>query len=69
MKPITNRTELRWALEDMGDKGRPILEYVEHVLSYADTLCKIALAKGEYQYLTHWLEELEDTAREYEICS
>lgn len=68
MKTITSRTELRWALEDMGDAGRPLLEYIQHVLEYADALCNIALAKAEYQTMTYWIEDLEDTAREYKQC-
>lgn len=68
MKPITNRTELRWALEDMGDAGRPLLEYIDTVLKQADALAKIALTQGKYNYMTLWMEELEDTAREYERC-
>ena len=42
MKLISNRTELRWALEDMGDAGRPILQYLQGFFEYSDAFARLA---------------------------
>ena len=42
MKPITNRNELRWALEDLGDDGLPILQYLQGFFEYSDALAHTA---------------------------
>lgn len=47
MKPITTRTEIRWALEDAGERGKLLLEYLERVFEYADSLAVTAKITAE----------------------
>lgn len=42
MKPITNRTELRWYLEDMGDEHKALRQYVLDRFAYYDEVLKLA---------------------------
>lgn len=66
MKPITNRNELRWALEDLGDDGLPILQYLQGFFEYSDALAHtaritVAELKDESTYCWQKFNEQADT--------